>query len=80
MEVLYGNKKINLVEKEYFMASSEPLYYGLIVNPSSDLWSYMVKANNIVCNFNKSTEKYAIPYRIDVGENSIFFVTPESKD
>ena len=41
---------------------------------------YMVKANNIVCNFNKSTEKYAIPYRIDVGENSIFFVTPESKD
>jgi hypothetical protein len=76
MEILYNNKKAEFSEKEYFIASQEPLYYGLIINPSSDLWSYMVEFDQVECKINNKTEKYSIPYRIDVGENSIFFIMP----
>ncbi|WP_337860086.1 hypothetical protein [Ferroplasma sp.] len=77
MEVLYNNNKTEIDEKGFFIASRNPLYYGLIVNPSSDLWSYMVQTNMVECVVEKKKEKFTIPYRIDVGENSIFFIKPE---
>jgi len=75
MKISYNNKKAEFSEKEYFIASQEPLYYGLIINPSSDLWSYMVESDKVECTIKNKTERYSIPYRIDVGENSIFFIT-----
>jgi hypothetical protein len=75
MDISYENKKVTLGEEEYFVASKDPLYYGLIINPSSELWGYMVEARDIECTVNNKLEKYNIPYRIDVGENSLFFIT-----
>ena len=80
MEILYSNKKAEFGEKEYFIASHEPLYYGLIISPSSDLWSYMLGAGKVECKIENEIRKYLIPYRIDVGENSIFFITADPED
>ncbi len=80
MEILYNNKKVEFNEKEYFIASRKPLYYGVIISPSSDIWSYMVESGKVECKIENTNKKYSIPYRIDVGENSIFFITSESKD
>jgi hypothetical protein len=80
MEVLYNNKKIEIGKNEFFIASKEPLYYGIIVNPSSGLWSYMVQEKIVECIIDGKKENFSIAYRIDVGENSIFFIKPEIKD
>ena len=77
MEILFGNKYEKLTEGKYFTASNEPLYYGIIVNPSTELWSYMVENHSIKCKINGKISEYSIPYRIDVGENSIFFIISE---
>ena len=46
----------------------------------SDLWSYMVGAGKVECKIENEIRKYLIPYRIDVGENSIFFITADPED
>lgn len=76
MEILFGNKHEKLTEGKYFIASADPLYYGLIVNPSSELWGFMVENHSIKTDIDGDLQEYAIPYRIDVGENSIFFIKP----
>ena len=79
MKILFGDKQDELDEDKYFIASKEPLYYGLIISPSTELWGDIVKAHSIQCNIHQRMAEYSIPYRIDVGENSIFFITPELK-
>ena len=74
MEILFGDKHQKLDKEKYFVASKEPLYYGLIINPSSELWSYMVESHSIKSNIDGKILEYSIPYRIDVGENTIFFI------
>jgi hypothetical protein len=78
MEIIFGNKYERLTEEKYFLASADPVYYGLIVNPSSELWGYMVENRSIKSDISGALQDYNIPYRIDVGENSIFFIKPET--
>ncbi|MEM0139271.1 MAG: hypothetical protein QXZ44_01460 [Ferroplasma sp.] len=77
MEILLNDKMIKLKNKDYFVASENPYYIGIIVNPSSDQWGKLVEAKSIEVKTGNSIKSFKIPYRIDVGENSIFFITAE---
>ncbi len=62
---------------ESFVASMSPLYLGLIIKPSAGLWEHLKSADRI--DLGKSgvdPVEFKIAYRIEVGENTIFFVTP----
>lgn len=74
MEILFGDKHHKLEKEKYFVVSEEPLYYGIIINPSSEVWSYMVESHSIKSDIDGKISEYSIPYRIDVGENTIFFI------
>lgn len=66
--------------KDYFIASKSPLYLGIILPPSKGLWTYLKGSNSIVVEVNGLSSEFSIPYRIEVGENTLFFLRPESNE
>ncbi|KJE49695.1 MULTISPECIES: hypothetical protein [Acidiplasma] len=73
MEIKIGEKNFLIKENQIFVASERPLYYGIISRQMSNIWNALTDANSLVLN----ERNMNIKYRIDVGENSIFFATPE---
>lgn len=66
--------------ENYFIASRSPLYVGVILPPSKGAWTYMKGGNTIVIEVNNFSSQFRIPYRIEVGENTIFFLKPGDED
>ncbi len=78
MKILSSNEgeKIEFPVENWFIASENPLYVGIIIKPSPGLWELLSRSKNVLMQKDDSTTQYSIPYRIEVGENSIFFLTP----
>lgn len=66
----------------YFVASNTPFYLGIMLKPSKGIWEYFKNNDTLILKIGKG-EKYfeaKLKYRIEVGENSIFFLTPLDED
>jgi flavin reductase (DIM6/NTAB) family NADH-FMN oxidoreductase RutF len=76
----YQNGKTNMENlKNAFVASKDPPYVGLILKPGVGIWEYMKDHDDLIFNLHDSSVTAEIKYRIDVGENSIFFLTSDNK-
>ncbi|MCL4345475.1 MAG: hypothetical protein M1375_01600 [Candidatus Thermoplasmatota archaeon] len=61
-----------------FIGSEEPVYIGIILKPEPGVWEELMDADSFNIHFKDMVIEVRIGYRIEVGENSIFFVTSES--
>ncbi len=66
------------VEK-WFKASESPLYVALITKPSPGLWEFLSQSKEVVMELDGKSYNFRIPYRIEVGESTIFFATPSDE-
>ena len=73
-----GKEKLKI--DHYLVASDEPLFIGLIVSPSDRIWPRMKNADSAILEIGGKTYSFRIPYKIEVGRNSIFFVSAEPGD
>ncbi len=60
----------------YFVASDKPFFLGLIIEPSAGLWAYLKNNAEIVIEYSGKSANFKVPYKIEVGRNTIFFITP----
>lgn len=61
---------------DFFIASKSPLYVGVIMTPSKTLWTHLKAHSEVVLEIDGFSGNFSIPYRIEVGENTIFFLRP----
>ncbi|AKA49587.1 hypothetical protein IX51_11280 [uncultured archaeon] len=63
--------------ESYFVASRNPFYLGLIMKPSAGAWEILKSSSetNIRVDGGEILQ-FDIAYKIEVGENTIFFVKP----
>lgn len=61
-----------------FIASEKPLYIGVITKPEPGLWNHLSTSRSVVMEVDGKASDFKIPYRIEVGESTIFFLTPET--
>lgn len=80
IRVIYHKNNENVSEeaKRFFIASEDPLYIGIIASPSEPIWNHLSTTKTAVLEINGRAAEYSIPYRIEVGRNSIFFLRPAS--
>lgn len=80
LSIIYKHLDQEKIEKisNYFMASNNPLYFGLIIKPSKGLWEYLKNNDELLVSFvdERNSYPFKIEYKIEVGENSIFFIKP----
>jgi hypothetical protein len=62
-----------------FIASENPLYLGLVLKPSDASWSFIKSTREILVK-GKEIVRFSVKYGIEVGESSIFFITPSSEN
>ena len=74
-----GKRKEHFVHK-WFMASEIPQYIAIVTKPSPGLWEHLSQSKAAVLEVDGKSYNYSIPYRIEVGESTIFFVTPSDAD
>lgn len=70
-------KEISSSVDKFFVASENPLYIGLIVKPSADVWEFLKASSSV--NIRLSNDSYMemdIVYKVEVGQNTIFFIKP----
>lgn len=70
-----SKRKEYLVDK-WFIASESPQYIAIVTKPSPGLWEHLSQSKEAVLELDGKSYNYNIPYRIEVGESTIFFVTP----
>lgn len=64
--------------REYFVASRKPLYLGLIIKPSASVWEILKESSEVNLRIdNGEFIGFDIPYKIEVGENTVFFIKPQ---
>ncbi len=80
VRVIYSmnNQEISESAKQFFIASDDPLYIGIITRASEPLWNHLSRSKTTILDIDGKASEYSIPYRIEVGRNSIFFLKPES--
>lgn len=71
-----GRKRLSQ-EINAFYASKEPEFLGVMIKPSKGLWEYLKASRKPLLEINGRAKEYSVKYYIDVGENTIFFLTPE---
>ena len=71
-----NNGKVREKLENNFIVSQNPLYIGIILKPSNGAWIRMSRAKTVVLEMEGKPLEFSIPYRIEVGENSIFFLKP----
>ncbi|MGC8515960.1 MAG: hypothetical protein ACP5OC_07495 [Thermoplasmata archaeon] len=74
----HGKEKVKI--DHYFVASDEPLFIGLIISPSERIWPRMKNADSTILEIGGKSYPFRIPYKIEVGRNSIFFLSPDPGD
>lgn len=63
-----------------FVASSNPFYLGIPVKPSTGAWEYLKSASEVhLVGQESKLLKFDIKYKIEVGENTIFFLSPDEE-
>ncbi len=70
-----GKRKGYPVDK-WFLASENPQYIAVITKPSPGLWEHLSQSKDAVMELDGKSFNFTIPYRIEVGESTIFFLTP----
>ncbi len=70
-------QKVEYPVENFFKASESPLYLGVIAKPSPGLWELLSRSKAVLVVTDDLPITYRISYRIEVGENSIFFLTPK---
>lgn len=60
---------------KFFVASEKPLYIGIITKPEPGIWGYLSRVKKVAVDIDGKAEDFRIPYRIEVGESTIFFLT-----
>ncbi|MHB8360996.1 MAG: hypothetical protein ACYDAO_00900 [Thermoplasmataceae archaeon] len=65
-----------------FVASLEPPYIGILMKPSPYQWEEIMEEGFVRLSFTDEDNVYdlKVKYRIEVGENTIFFVTNDSPE
>ena len=58
-----------------FVASETPFFIGIILKPSEKCWMHLKKSREVMLG-GKGEAVFAIRFNIDVGENTIFFLSP----
>lgn len=79
ISVVYFRKEKEISGKvdSYFVASRNPFYIGIIMKPSSGVWEILKSSSTANLRVEgKNICEYEIPYKIEVGENTIFFLKP----
>lgn len=70
-------KRIDYPVEKWFLASEVPVYYAITTKPSPGLWEHLSQSGKIIMELDGKSGNFKIPYRIEVGESTIFFVTPD---
>ncbi|MHB8396333.1 MAG: hypothetical protein ACYDAZ_03605 [Thermoplasmataceae archaeon] len=60
-----------------FIASVKPPYLGVICSPADPSWQTLQSMKKVLVSSDGRESPFIIEYRIDVGENTIFFLKPE---
>lgn len=68
-----------LDSKRWFVASENPFYVGVIMLPGPNIWADMSASKTVEGKFRNESRKFVVKQRIEVGENSIFFLKLEDK-
>ncbi len=63
--------------KNSFIASRNPLFIGFIVNPGEPAWQVFQASKNVLLAISGNKYSFGVEYRIDIGENTLFFARPE---
>jgi hypothetical protein len=58
-----------------FVASETPFFIGIIVKPSKKSWMHFKKSREVMLSGRREAVFY-VKFNIDVGENTIFFLSP----
>ncbi len=69
------NDVVDTVE-DAFIASSEPYYLGLALRPSPGLWEFLKSGKAPSIESESGVVQYSVEFSIDVGENTMFFLSP----
>lgn len=77
--VYYRNEKeISGEVDSYFVASRNPFYLGIIMKPSTGIWEILKSSSTANLRIGRETAlEFEIAYKIEVGENTVFFLKPE---
>ncbi len=80
VRVIYSRDHEKVVDsaRQFFIASDDPFYVGIIASPSEPLWNHLSRSKTAVLDIDGRVSEFSIPYRIEVGKNSIFFLKPSS--
>lgn len=70
-----GQSSVSSVE-DAFIASEEPYYVGLGIRPSPGLWEFLKAGKKPAIEIAGKTSEYRVEFSIDVGENTLFFLSP----
>ncbi len=62
-----------------FVASDTPFFIGVILKPSDPSWARFKKSHEIILGGRVEAE-FSIKYNIDIGESTIFFLSPLGDD
>ena len=63
--------------EDFFIASRNPFYLGIIMKPSTGVWEILKSSSTTNLNVDgDKTLEFEISYKIEVGENTIFFIKP----
>ncbi len=68
---------VETVVEDAFIASTSPYYLGLALRPSPGLWEFLKSGGKPVVETDAGTFSFRVEFSIDVGENTIFFLSPE---
>lgn len=70
------NREIAEETDRFFVASFNPFYLGIMVKPSAAIWTVMKSASEVTLRADRDLMEFEIAYRIEVGENTVFFIKP----
>lgn len=70
-------KEVSGNADNYFTASENPYYAGIIMKPSTGVWELMKGSDTVNLRNGGEVAEFSIIYRIEVGENTIFFIRPK---
>ncbi len=65
--------------KRWFVASENPFYLGIILPPGPNTWADISTSKIVEVKFMGEFRRFGVKQRIEVGENSIFFLKLEDK-
>ncbi len=69
-------KRIDERVENAFVASKSPFFLCLVIPPGKGLWEFLKSGGKPFVETGGEVNRYSTSYVIDVGENTLFFLTP----